>query len=88
MLRLDPIYLLTFNFTLKALQMSIYKGERAEKDLLRKLVRLGKGGARMYSKCMMPKPKAYSSKKYKKFHGINAQKLSCIDQKYEKMEAK
>ena len=34
----------------------------------------------MYSKCMMPKPKAYSSKKYKKFHGIDAQKLSCIDQ--------
>ena len=32
----------------------------------------------------MSKPKAYSSKKYKKFHGIDAQKLSCIDQKYEK----
>ena len=29
----------------------------------------------------MPKPKAYSSKKYKKFHGIIAQKLTCIDQK-------
>ena len=27
--------------------------------------------------CMMPKP--YSSMKYKKFHGINAQKLSCVD---------
>ena len=38
----------------------------------------------MYSNCMIPKPKAYSSKKYKKFHGIVAQKLSCIDQKYEK----
>ena len=24
----------------------------------------------MYSKCMVPKSKAYSSKKYKKFHGI------------------
>ena len=30
---------------------------------------------------MMPKPKAYSSKKYKKSHGIVAQKLNCIDQK-------
>ena len=38
----------------------------------------------MYSKCMIPKSKAYSSKKYKKIHGIDAQKLSCIDQKYGK----
>ena len=38
----------------------------------------------MYSNCMIPKPKAYSSKKYKKVHGIVAQKLSFIDQKYEK----
>ena len=29
--------------------------------------------------CMMPK--SYSSMKYKKFHGINAQKLSCVDKK-------
>ena len=29
----------------------------------------------------MPKAKAYSSKKCKKFHGIVAQKLSCIDKK-------
>ena len=36
----------------------------------------------------MPKQKAYSSKKYKKFRGIAAQKLSCIDQKVCKMEAK
>ena len=44
----------------------------------------------MYSKCMMPKEKAYFLKKYKNFHGIDAQKLSCIDQKYgkKKMEAK
>ena len=35
----------------------------------------------MYSKCMMPKPKAYSSKKYKKFHGIDAQNFCFIDQK-------
>ena len=41
----------------------------------------------MYSTCMMPKPKAYSSKKYKKIHGIDAQKLSCIDQKYEKQKS-
>ena len=32
----------------------------------------------------MPNSKPYSSKKYKKFHGIASQKLSCIDQKYEK----
>ena len=38
--------------------------------------------------CMMPKPKAYSSMKYKEFHGINAQKLSCIDKKEWNMEAK
>ena len=35
----------------------------------------------MYSKCMMLKPKAHSLKKYKKFHGVVAQKLSCIDKK-------
>ena len=40
--------------------------------------------SKLHSKCMVPKPKAYSSKKYKKFHGIASQKLSCIDQKYEK----
>ena len=28
----------------------------------------------------MLKPKAYFSKKHKKLHGIDAQKLSCIDQ--------
>ena len=42
----------------------------------------------MYSKCMMPKPNAYSSKKYQNIYGIIAQKLSCIDQKVWKMEAK
>ena len=56
--------------------------------MLWKLVRLGKGGAKMYSKCMMPKPKAYSLKKFKKFYGIIAQELSCIDQKVWKMEPK
>ena len=35
----------------------------------------------MHSKCIMPKLKAYSSKKFKKFHGIVAQKLSCIEKK-------
>ena len=49
--------------------------------MFRKLVRLGKGGAKMYSKCMMSKLKTYSSKKYKKLHGVVAQKLSCIDKK-------
>ena len=29
---------------------------------------------------MMPKPKAYSSKEYQKFQGIDAQKLNCVDQ--------
>ena len=72
----------------KALQTSISKKRKSWKSLLRKLAWLGKGGANMYSKCIMPKPKAYSSKKYKKFHGIIAQKLTCIDQKAWKMEAK
>ena len=35
----------------------------------------------MYSNYMMPKPKVNYKKKYKKFHGIDAQKLNCIDQK-------
>ena len=56
--------------------------------MLRKLVRLGKGWAKMYSNYMMPKSKANSSKKYKKFHGVDVQKLSCIDQKLWEMEAK
>ena len=30
------------------------------------------------------KDKGYSSKKYQNFHGSTSQKLSCIDQKYEK----
>ena len=60
------------------------KWERAEKVLLWKLDRLGKCGAKMYSKCMMPNPKAYSSKKNKKFHGIDVQKLSYIDQSMKK----
>ena len=30
---------------------------------------------------MVPKTKTYSLKKYKKFHGIAAKKLSSIDQK-------
>ena len=83
--RLDPIYLLTFIYLFiydkKPFKHQSLKGERAEKALLRKLVILGKGGAKMYSKCMMSKLKVYSSKKYKKFHSIGAQKLSCIDQK-------
>ena len=85
---LVPIYLLTFIFMSKALQTSISKREKAGKTLLRKLVWLGKGRAKIVFICMMPKPKAYSSKKYKKFHGIASQKLSWIDQKLWKMEAK
>ena len=82
MRKLVPINLFTFIFYIKKLfKCQSLKGEIAKKVLLQKLVRLGKGGAKMYSKCMKPKPKAYSSKKYKKFHGINAQKLSCIDKK-------
>ena len=52
------------------------KRERVEKALLRKLVRLGKGGAKMYSNCMIPKTKAYFPKKLKKKkknYGIDAQ---------------
>ena len=71
----------------KALQTSISKRERAERILLRKLVWPGKGGAKIVFKCMVSMPKAYSSKKYKKFHGITSQKLSCIDQKYEKWKS-
>ena len=37
--------------------------------------------SKIYSKCMMSKPKAYSSKIYQNFHGIIAQKLSCIHKK-------
>ena len=82
MCKLDLIYLLTFNFSVKnPFKRHSLKRERVEKALLRKLIKLGKGGEKMYSKCMMPKLKAYSSKKYKKFHGIDAQKLRCIDQK-------
>ena len=89
MRRLDLIYLFTFHFLSKSSSnIQSLEGERVEKALLWKLVRLGKGGPKMYSKYMMPKPKAYSSKKYKKFHGIDAQKLRCIDQKVWKMEAK
>ena len=33
------------------------------------------------------KDKGYSSKKYQNFHGSTSQKLSCIDQKYEKWKS-
>ena len=59
----------------KALQTSISKRERVEKALLQKLVWLGKGRAKMYSKCVVLKPKAYSSKKYQKVHGMAFQKI-------------
>ena len=68
----------------KALKHQSLKDKELKKPLLRKLVWPGKGGAKIVFKCMVPKLKAYSSKKYKKFHGIASQKLSCIDQKYEK----
>ena len=78
MRKLDPIYLLTFFFLCQKLfKCQSLKGEKVEKVLLWKLAWLGKGGA----KCMMPKLNAYSLKKYEKFHGIIAQKLSCIDKK-------
>ena len=89
MCRLVPIYLLTFffSFSKELFKFQYLKRERVEKALIRKLVWLGKGGAKMYSNCIMPKPKAYSSRKYQKFHGV-AKKLSCIDKKVWKMEAK
>ena len=73
--------LLLLFYVKKLFKLQSLKGERAKKGLLQKLVRLGKDGAKMYSRCMMPKPKAYYSKKYKKFHGIVAQKLSCNEKK-------
>ena len=36
----------------------------------------------------MLKPKAYFSKKHKKLHGIDAQKLNCVDQIMEKKKLK
>ena len=72
----------------KALQTSIFKRERVKKALLRKLVWQGKCEEKKYSKYMMPKPKAYSSKKYKKFHDIVAQKIELYWLKVSKMEAK
>ena len=72
----------------KFLQTSISKKRRSWKSLTSKTSLTRKRWSKMYSKCMMPKPKAYSSKIYKKFHGIVAQKLSCINKKVWKMEAK
>ena len=74
----------------KALQMSISKKRKSWKSLASKTSLTRKRCSKMYSKCMMPKPKpkAYSSKQYKKLHGIAAKKLSCIEQKVWKVEAK
>ena len=77
-----------FIFMSKALQTSIFKRERVKKSLLRKLVWQGKCEEKMYSKYMMPKPKAYSSKKYKKFHGIASQKIELYWSKVWKKVAK
>ena len=74
------LYISYIYFSIKKLfKCHSLKRERTKKSLLQKLVRLGKGRAKMYSNYMMPK--AYSSKKYQNFHGIDAQNLSCIDQK-------
>ena len=70
------------------LQTSISKKRRSWKSLASKTSLTRKRWSKIYSKCIMPKPKAYSSKKYQKFHGIVAQKLSCIDKKVWKMETK
>ena len=59
----------------KALQMLISKRERAEKVLFWKPVWLEKGGAKIVFNCIMPKPKADSSKIYIKYHGIASQKI-------------
>ena len=40
--------------------------------------------SRLVLNCIVSKSKAYSSKKYQKVHDIASQKLSYIDQKYEK----
>ena len=49
----------------KTPQTSIFKRERAEKALLLKISLTRKRWSKNVFKCMMPKPKAYSSKKYK-----------------------
>ena len=73
------LYIFSHFFFQRALKMSIFKRERAKKALLQKLVWLGKGGAKTYLKCMVPKSKAYWSKIYQNLHSIASQKLSCID---------
>ena len=40
--------------------------------------------SKTYSNCMLPMPKAYSSKKYQKFYGIIAQNWVVLIKKYEK----
>ena len=72
----------------KVLQASISKKRKSWKGIASKTSLTMKMWNKMYSKYMMPNPKAFSSKKYKKFHGIIAQKLSCIDQKVWKKESK
>ena len=63
------------------------KRERAEKVLLRKLVWLGKGGAKCVQNVWCQNQKLIPQRNIKKIFGIVAQKLSCI-QKVWKMEAK
>ena len=60
----------------KALQTSILKKKKKKswKGLALKTSLTRKRWSNLYSKCMMPKPKAYYSKKYEKFHGIIAKK--------------
>ena len=88
MRRLDPILSSQLFLCQKPLQTSISKKRKSLKSLALKTSLTRKRWSKIYLKCMMPKPKIYSSKKYKQFHGIVAQKLRCIDQKVQKMEAK
>ena len=67
----------------KALQTLIFKRERAKKALLQKLV-WWKGGAKYIQNVWCQSQRLIHQRNYQKFHGIASQKLSCIDQKYEK----
>ena len=64
--------------------MSISKKRKSWKSLSSKTSLTRKMWTKLYSKCIMPKQKAYSSKIYKKYHGIATQKLSCTWSKSKK----
>ena len=56
--------------------------------MLRKLVWLGKGEAKCIQNVWCQRQRLILQRNIKKIHDIVAQKLSCIDQKVQKIEAK